>query len=116
MKEKIYRVIEDYNSDYTEPLVISKGEILTIGKKESEWPGWIWCTNKIGKSRWVPENYLEIHGKTCKAKQDYEATELSVKIGEKLVANNKEADWIWATNEKGKSGWVPLRYVKILKK
>lgn len=116
MKGKAYRVIEDYNSDYTEPLVITKGEILTIGEKESEWLGWIWCTNKFGKSRWVPENYLEIHGKTCKAKQDYEATELSVKIGEILITEKEEADWIWAANERGKSGWVPLRNVKILNK
>ena len=116
MKGKSYQVIEDYNSDYTEPLVITKGEILTIGEKESEWSGWIWCTNKFGKSRWVPENYIEIYGRKCKAKQDYEATELSVKTGETLIAKKEEADWIWATNEREKSGWVPLRNVKILKK
>ena len=116
MTRKSYRVIEDYDSDYTKPLVIAKGEILSIGEKESDWSGWIWCTNKFGKSRWVPENYLEIHGSTCKAKQDYEATELCVKIGERLIAEKEEADWIWATNERGKSGWVPLRCVKIFKK
>ncbi|MFX1572771.1 MAG: SH3 domain-containing protein [Promethearchaeota archaeon] len=113
MKEKSYLVIEDYDSDYTEPLVITKGEVLIIGEKESEWSGWIWCTNKFGISRWVPAKYLEIRGKTCKMEQDYEATELSVKIGELLIAEKEEADWIWATNEKGKRGWVPLRNVKI---
>lgn len=36
MKEKKCRVIEDYNSPYTEQLLITKEEILSIGEKESE--------------------------------------------------------------------------------
>ncbi|MFX1312445.1 MAG: SH3 domain-containing protein [Promethearchaeota archaeon] len=116
MNEKSYQVIEDYNSNYTDPLVITKNEKLTIGEKLSEWSGWIWCTNRFGKSRWVPKSYIEINGKTCKVKQDYEATELSVKIGDILIAEKEEADWILATNERGKRGWVPLRNVKICEK
>ncbi|TKJ23048.1 MAG: hypothetical protein CEE43_04855 [Promethearchaeota archaeon Loki_b32] len=116
MKEKKCRVKEDYNSPYTEPLLITKGEILSIGEKESEWSGWIWCTNKEGKSRWVPENYLEIHGNTGKANQDYNATELTVSIGEELIIEEEEADWFWVTNQQGKSGWVPIKNVQIINK
>lgn len=116
MKEKKCRVMEDYNSPYTEPLLITKGEILSIGEKESEWSGWIWCTNKEGKSRWVPENYLEIDGNTGKANQDYNATELTVSIGEELIIEEEEADWFWVTNQQGKSGWVPIKNVQIINK
>ncbi len=114
MKEKKCRVIKDYNSPYTEPLIILKGEILTISDKESEWSGWIWCVNKDGESRWVPENYLEIHGTTGKAKQDYNATELNVKTGEELIIIEEEAEWYWVINQEGKSGWVPFENVQII--
>lgn len=113
-KGKRCRVIEDYDSPYTEPLLITKGEILTIGEKESEWSGWIWCTNTFGKSRWVPENYLEIHGNTGKANQDYNATELNINIGEELIIEKEEAEWFWVINPQGKSGWVPIKNVKII--
>ncbi|UCC21261.1 MAG: hypothetical protein JSV62_08285 [Promethearchaeota archaeon] len=116
MKEKKCRVIEDYKSPYTEPLIITKGEIITIGEKDSEWTGWIWCTNKSGKTRWVPENYLEIEGKLGKMKQDYNATELSVKVGEELIIEKEEAEWFWVVNQQGKYGWVPIRNVQIIKK
>ena len=116
MKGKKCRVIEKYESPYTDPLLITKGEILSIGEKESEWSGWIWCTNKDGESRWVPESYLEIHGNTCKAKQDYNATELNVKTGEVLIIKEEEAEWFWVINQEGKSGWVPIKNVQIINK
>ena len=108
------RVIEDYESPYVEPLKFAKGEILSIGEKESEWSGWIWCTNKFGKSRWVPESYLEIFGNTGKVKQNYNATELTIRVGEELIIEKEEAEWFWVTNQQGKSGWVPIKNVKTI--
>ncbi len=115
MKRKKCRVIKDYSSPYTDPWIITKGEILSIGEKESEWPGWIWCTNNSGKSRWVPESYLEIIGVTGKAKRDYNSTELSVKVGEELIIEKEEAEWFWVINQQGKSGWVPIKNVNYIK-
>ena len=114
MKGKKCRVIEKYESPYTDPLLITKGEILTISEKESEWSGWIWCTNKDGESRWVPEKYLEIHGNIGKANQDYNATELTITVGEELIIEKEEAEWFWVINQRGKSGWVPIKNVKII--
>ena len=114
MKGRKCRVIEDYESPYTEPLIIRKGEVLSIGEKESEWSGWIWCINNKGISRWVPENYLEIKGNTGKANRDYNATELTIKKGEQLTIKFEEAEWYWVVNQKGKSGWIPIKNVKII--
>ncbi len=114
MKKKKCIVIEDYKSPYTDPLIITKGEILTIGEKESEWAGWIWCTNKKEESRWVPEKYLDIKGKIGKVKKYYDATELTVKSGEELIIKDEEAEWYWVMNQKGKSGWVPIKNVKLI--
>jgi len=114
MKGKKCRVIEEYKSPYTDPLIFNKGEILSIGEKESEWSGWIWCTNKIGESRWVPENYLEIKGNKAKITRDYNATELSVNVGEELIIQEEEAEWYWVTNQQGKIGWVPIKNIKLI--
>jgi uncharacterized protein YgiM (DUF1202 family) len=114
MKDKKCQVIEDYNSPYTEPLFFKKNEEVSIGEKDSEWSGWVWCTNKDKDSRWVPENYVEISGNIGKIKRDYNARELSVRVGEILTIEEEEAEWFWVTNQQGESGWVPIKNVNIL--
>jgi hypothetical protein len=113
-QRRLCRVISEYQSAYTDPLLISTGEELTISEKESEWSGWVWCTKRDGKSRWVPESYVERKGDTWVARTDYEATELSVRVGEELVMGEEESGWIWCTNQEGQSGWVPADHVEAL--
>ena len=79
-----------------------------LQRRETEWPGWIWCTNDSGKSAWVPENWVEIEGDSCVMKRDYDSTELSVEAGEVLSVESEESGWAWATKEGRESGWVPL--------
>jgi hypothetical protein len=114
MKKHYCRVIEEYKAAYPDPLKFSKGDILKIEKKESEWGDWIWCINKLGNGRWIPENYLEIREDYCEVLLDYEATELSVQVGDQLEIKKVESDWIWAINNEGKQGWVPLKCVEVL--
>ena len=109
---QVCRVAREYQSPYSEPLAISAGEELTIGEKESSWSGWVWCTNRDGKSRWVPEKYVERKGNSGTALYDYEATELSVSVGEELTMGQVESGWIWCTNQRGQSGWVPADHVE----
>jgi hypothetical protein len=103
-----YRVITEYQAAYPDPFLIEAGEVLAIDKKDSEWSGWLWCTNQQGESRWVPEAYVERRGDTCVMLCDYDSTELSVCEGEKVVAGQQVAGWFWCTNHKGQSGWVPI--------
>jgi uncharacterized protein YgiM (DUF1202 family) len=116
MKIKHYQVISNYESAYPDPLVFSKGEMLKIGTETSDWPGWVWCTNENGKSGWTPRSYIAIYEKFCKALKDYNASEITVKVGQTLVAEKEESGWIWVTNKTGKSGWIPLKNVKKIKK
>ncbi len=106
-----YRVITAHQSTHPEPLTVRKGERLSFERKETEWPGWIWCTSRSGKSAWVPEKWVEIDGDSCVMKRDYNATELSVEVGEVLTVEFEETGWAWATKESGESGWVPLEYL-----
>ncbi len=110
--QEICRVVSDYHSAYPDRLVISAGEEVTIGVKESGWSGWVWCTTRDGRSRWVPERYIIRKGDTGTALRDYEATELSVGVGEELTMGQEESGWIWCTNQEGRSGWVPADCVQ----
>jgi len=113
-RNKPCRVIADYESPFSDPLKLHEGDVVQIEEKESEWTGWIWCISKEGKQGWTPNNYLEIQGKNAKLLQDYDATELTVTIGEELIIGKQESGWIWVSNKEGKKGWVPLKNVKLL--
>ncbi|MFW9941846.1 MAG: SH3 domain-containing protein [Candidatus Thorarchaeota archaeon] len=114
MRGKYCKVSVEYKSPYTDSIEFRKGERVQIGKKDSEWSGWIWCMNKDGKERWVPNNYIDIQGNSGKMLQNYEATELEVSIGENLKIEKEESGWIWVVNDEGKKGWIPLKNVQLL--
>ncbi len=108
-------VISDYETAYPDPLVATAGEELLIGVKASEWNGWVWCTRADGRSGWVPDTYVRREGNKGVLLFDYDATELSVKADEKLALGKKESGWIWCTNSRGESGWVPEEHVRKIK-
>lgn len=115
MKAIKCQVISDYKSTFSDPLIIVKDEILTFSMKETEWKEWLWCINQFGKGGWVPEKFIErLNDKKYKALRDYNATELTVEIGEELVISDELSGWVWVTNKKGKSGWVPLKNIQII--
>ena len=110
-RARICRVAYGYPSAYPEPFLVQPGDVLTAGDRESEWPGWVWCTNQHGVSRWLPEAYLQRKDDQCIVLRDYEATELTVRAGEEVLAGEAESGWVWCTNKKGRSGWVPANHL-----
>lgn len=115
MAKKLCRVIKDYISHFPDPLIICKGEIITVEEKECEWLGWIWATTESGKSGWVPINYLKIEGNKAVLLNEYNATELTVLKGQEFTIEKEESGWAWVSSETGERGWIPLENVKILK-
>ena len=110
------RVIKEYQSKYPETMVFKKGEYVQRDVKESMWKGWVWCYNNEKIYRWVPKHYL----KSTQDKQnghvllkEYNAKELSVIKGDKLMLLYEESDWAWARNQKGEQGWIPLENIQI---
>ena len=96
-----YRVTKPHRSPGPEPWIVRQGERLSFERRETEWPGWIWCTNDGGKSARVPENWVEIEGDSRVMKRDYDATELSVGVGAVLTLEFEESGWAWATTVTG---------------
>jgi len=111
--KRIGRVITDYDSAYPDPFFARKGDRLTIGKKDSPWPGWLWCTTTGGESRWLPKSYLEIKGEIGTVLYDYSAVELTVRVGEQLTIIKEAEGWYWCTNSRDLTGWVPGECVEI---
>jgi hypothetical protein len=111
LRSSIRRVISDYQSPFPTPLRVGKGQELAIGSRESEWPGWIWCTAPDGQSGWVPESYVARRGDRARVLRGYDASELSVRAGEEVAAGIEESGWIWCTNQEGQVGWVPAKHL-----
>jgi len=112
-EKRIAKVIADYESAYPYPFFARKGDSLIIGKKDSPWPGWLWCTAADGESRWLPRSYLEIKSNTGTVLYDYSAVELTVRVGEQLSIIKEAEGWYWCTNTRNETGWVPGECVEI---
>jgi hypothetical protein len=114
IKGKYCKVITEYESPFPDPLKLHKGDLVQIVEKETEWKGWIWCISSNGKEGWVPESYLKIQNNQASLLMDYDATELSVKIGEIYVIEDEESGWFFVSSKKGRKGWIPKENVEIL--
>ena len=103
------RITQDYTSAYLNPIKLKKGEqLLSFEEKESKWKGWFWCKSSSQITDWVPKSYLDIKNKTTATMlKDYDATELTVKIGNILTVILEEGGWLWCSSQNHKQGWIP---------
>ena len=106
------RVSKDYEASDPDPLVISAGEQLQVGENDTTWPAFVRCRNGQGNEGWVPESFIERQGNVGFARVNYSAVELSVTTGETLILEQEAGGWYWATNEAGRSGWIPAENIQ----
>ena len=106
-------IIKEHQASYPDPLLVKTGDELIVGKQDSQWSEFVWCTNKNAKSGWVPEKHLDRQGERGVALQNYSTAELTIKVGEMVTLENEDSGWYWVTNKTGQSGWVPMENVAI---
>ncbi len=106
-------VTKNYQSAYSDPIRLRPGSVVTWTNRESDWKGWVWCKDAVGKEGWVPESFLVKNGNKASITLDYVAKELTVTIGEELEILSEEAGWLWCRNNMGDCGWVPKENVEI---
>jgi len=111
-KPNRYRVIQSRKTNYSDPIVLKKGETVTIGeeyKEKDTWKGWIWCETPEKKC-WVPYQIIEKQNeRQGKLKEEYIATELSVDKDNLIEVEKELNGWAWGRNVyKNEYGWVPL--------
>lgn len=108
-------VVAPYAAAYPDPLTVHVGEKVRLVARISEWPGWIWCVNTANRGGWVPETYLmRKDDRNGVILTNYSAAELTVAEQEELAVEREESGWLWCTNQRGDSGWVPAQCVQIV--
>lgn len=86
----------------------SAGDVLHFERRESVYPGWIWCTDKNLARAWVPESFVSIEGHTCRMLRDYDSIELEIDVGDKIDVIEIVSGWAWVKDSRNRRGWVPL--------
>ena len=109
-----YRVIEAWRRSYDPALAVAAGQRLTVERRDTEWPGWLWCLDDTGLGGWLPEEVLEVGAGTARVGEDFDTAELTVVPGEIVVAQTVREGWIWCRADSGAEGWVPLKVLQPL--
>jgi hypothetical protein len=114
MKWPKYRVIKEHKASFTFALLAAEGDEVTIGKEDPEMPGWFWCKSKGGVEMWVPRTYIALKGTVWRFTQDYNSTELSVKVGETVQIIGESLGWAECLNGEWCYGWIPINKLEPL--
>ncbi len=100
---------ESRKASYADPIVVCAGEELILTGRDDNWKGhrWLWAIAPDGRQGWIPDGLVVTEGCRTRAGFDYSAVELSCSRGETLIAGDTINGWVWCTNSRGISGWVP---------
>lgn len=108
------RGVRAWHTVYPNPLTFHAGEALALGAHDTEWPGWVWCTNAAGHSGWAPAAFVEAHSPVAGvARRDYTARELELCEGDTVTLLDEESGWFWAQAADGRTGWAPASHLEL---
>ena len=107
----MHKILKSYKTQYENPIILTIGEIVNLGKEETEekWKGWISAESKDNKG-WIPLQIIEINlnNKTGKIIEFYSAKELDVEEGDFIEKIKSLNGWTWAKNIRTtEEGWIP---------
>ncbi|WJX08324.1 SH3 domain-containing protein [Bacillus cereus] len=114
---KQYKVVHPHYSNYPDPIVLAKGDVIIYGREDTEFPNWIFCeaihSKKCG---WVPKQILSTPNEEQIATTltDYSAHELTVNPGMLVEKELELNEWSFVHTTQGEKGWVPNRVLAIL--
>lgn len=99
---------------YENPIAFDAGTPLTVTRNDDEWPDFHWCVTPSGSEGWVLRSAFELEGDAsldalpaqAVAVADYDARELALTPGERLLAGVDQGGWRWCYSAKGDAGWV----------
>ena len=108
------RVIAEHRAPDRPAIQVAPGDAVTLGERDSDWPQFIWTTLTGGLGGWVPSQLFDRDHGDATAQHDYDTRELDADICNRLVLHREMADWWWAENTRGASGWIPARALQII--
>ena len=101
------KAIAIHKASDPDPIRLRAGDLVTVGGRGDEHPGWVWASGPDGRSGWVAKSILDEASEGVTAVEDYDAVELDLWPGQEVEVNRQLEDWVWVTNGAGLRGWVP---------
>jgi methylated-DNA-[protein]-cysteine S-methyltransferase len=103
------RVLSAYQPQYPDPIAVEVGESVRFIDRadDGEFPGWKWAAG-AGRAGWVPQAWFRESPSGIKAARAYDARELAVRPGERVITGEQFGGWALAIREDGAVGWIPL--------
>jgi len=107
---------KEHRASHAGPIAVRAGDPVTVGRRDTTWPDYVWCAGPDGREGWVPEAFLEAAGGATaadatadvrRARRDYDARELDVAAGDVVLAGEEAGGWLWCEVADGRRGWVP---------
>jgi len=101
-------VVKGHRASHADPIALRAGERVSVGRRDTTWPDYVWCAGPDGREGWVPEAFVELADDgTGRARRDYNARELDVAAGDVVLAGEEAGGWLWCEVADGRRGWVP---------
>jgi hypothetical protein len=113
---KIYRAVKAYETPYPDPILFHRGEVVQVKeeyKDDPDWVDWVWCEGGEDNHAWVPKQYLQFDDGQWTLSQEYNARELDLAIGEKLVVTYVVNGFGMAEKPGGERGWAPMNHLRL---
>ena len=91
------------------PLVLSEGESVTVGDRDTTWPAFVFVVSSHGEG-WVPSRNLSSDSGAAVVDIAYDTTELALAAGQdvSVLERDDESGWWWCRADDGSVGWVPV--------
>jgi len=106
------RVTTSRARDHIENIHFRVGDNLAVGRRNLQYPEFVWCAADSGLAGWVFEKRLQMTGPgEAIATTDYDAAHLTVSAGESLTAREHVDSWLRCRNSRGLKGWVRVECV-----
>jgi hypothetical protein len=110
-----YIVTKDHRTEFPNPILLTQGEKVIIGKKTSaNFPDWVFCIKSDNSNKgWVPHQIIKYENNYGIITEDYSANELNIDRGA-IVNGTKEINGcVWVENtETNDIGWIPRNKLK----
>ena len=108
------RVVAQHRAPDRPAIRIAPGDEVTLGERDNDWPQFVWTTLASGLGGWIPSVLFDRDMGLATAQREYDTQELDADVGQILTLHHELADWWWAENERGASGWIPARAIEII--
>lgn len=113
---KSYRAVKAYKTPYPDPIIFTRGEVVQVKeeyKDDPDWVDWVWCEGLQDNRAWVPKQYIQFVDSQWVMTQDYNARELDLEAGEKLVVFYVVNGFGMAEKPDGERGWAPMNHLRF---